>query len=579
MENRMSCNIIQEGYTMFRLTQRDMQAGTIVAIVTRSISKLAVFSLIITLLVYSTSSGQERPILWEAEHVVKAQLAESIPLIQADRVYSEFQITGQGISVLVIDDVVLEDPRCRPAHGLSTKEIVQAVAPGSRVLFYDVRAFMEEDGKCHFLDIAEKLRQALAFAQQYKTRVINMSYGSGGYTNPCSDATGEEADLLRQLAKQGIILVAAAGNEAYPDAIAFPACMPEVISVGASYDNSGQEVYIPLCHDTTRTDKLTCYSNRAYFLDIVAPGTTVSTPSNARFGGTSAAAPIVTGVVALILESNPNLTANQVREILTNTGDQAYDPINNRRFPRVNAYRAVGKSLQMKQPTPRPPVLPPPPRSGDSIQLIDISPSGGTLRIDPTSDPLITTFTLRVKFMLASVDSGKAETDYITPRIPDGRLAPRNVSKGSNSRELITKLAITTDAIKCNPLSGVVDTCLVMKNGETLKLFPVLRDTNDRLLAKGEHVSYVIKIGSNRRTQAVQFFASGQGILDIQIDIFSASGHLVFQSDWVTNGYTWRAQDMKGLRLANGVYLYVVRVRTPDGRILAGEVKKMVILR
>ena len=42
----------------------------------------------------------------------------------------------------------------------------------------------------------------------------------------------------------------------------------------------------------------------------------------ARFGGTSGAAPIVSGVAALMLSVNPNLTAEEVRQILMSTADR-----------------------------------------------------------------------------------------------------------------------------------------------------------------------------------------------------------------------------------------------------------------
>ncbi|MBT8062627.1 MAG: S8 family serine peptidase, partial [Gammaproteobacteria bacterium] len=38
-----------------------------------------------------------------------------------------------------------------------------------------------------------------------------------------------------------------------------------------------------------------------------------------RFGGTSGSAPIVVGTIALMLQANPNLTTNEVRQILRNT--------------------------------------------------------------------------------------------------------------------------------------------------------------------------------------------------------------------------------------------------------------------
>lgn len=44
------------------------------------------------------------------------------------------------------------------------------------------------------------------------------------------------------------------------------------------------------------------------------------------FGGTSGAAPVVTGIVALMLSANPNLTAAEVRQILMATADRDLDP-------------------------------------------------------------------------------------------------------------------------------------------------------------------------------------------------------------------------------------------------------------
>src|SRR5690606_2193598 len=49
-----------------------------------------------------------------------------------------------------------------------------------------------------------------------------------------------------------------------------------------------------------------------------------------RFNGTSSAAPVVSGVVALMLEANPNLTWRDVKHILAVTSDKIdYDPVLN----------------------------------------------------------------------------------------------------------------------------------------------------------------------------------------------------------------------------------------------------------
>ena len=167
------------------------------------------------------------------------------------------------------------------------------------------------------------------------------------------------------------LVVASAWNDGWSNAVGFPACLPAVLSVGASYDVSGQQwSFFPTqdapntanCTETATLDYLTCYTNRAYFLGLVAPGTVVYTPHNPNFNGTSAAAPIVTGVAALMFSANPSLTPDQVRTILKQTGDPAYDPVNNTYFPRINAYKAVSAVLPAPPP-PAPAPAPVPPGS------------------------------------------------------------------------------------------------------------------------------------------------------------------------------------------------------------------------
>ncbi len=68
------------------------------------------------------------------------------------------------------------------------------------------------------------------------------------------------------------------------------------------------------------------------------------------FNGTSMAAPHVTGIVALLLEVDPNLSADQVKEILKSTAtvDSITGSVPNMKYGygKVNAYAAVVKALQ-----------------------------------------------------------------------------------------------------------------------------------------------------------------------------------------------------------------------------------------
>jgi hypothetical protein len=78
----------------------------------------------------------------------------------------------------------------------------------------------------------------------------------------------------------------------------------------------------------------------------------------------------------------------------------------------------------------------------------------------------------------------------------------------------------------------------------------------------------------------VQFMADGQGIQEIQVQVFNLAGREVYNSGFVTGSKLyWNGLTNDGRRLANGVYLYVIIYRREDGTILRSEVKKLVILR
>ena len=105
---------------------------------------------------------------------------------------------------------------------------------------------------------------------------------------------------------KGIVVSFASGNQEQ-SAVAFPSDHPNVLSIGAM----------------TRNGQRASYSNYGSELDVVAPGDTIcttyinndyKTPS-----GTSIACPHVAGVVALMLSANPNLTREEVHELICRT--------------------------------------------------------------------------------------------------------------------------------------------------------------------------------------------------------------------------------------------------------------------
>lgn len=158
---------------------------------------------------------------------------------------------------------------------------------------------------------AEGIAKAILWlVDECQCHVVNLSLGSS-----------EEASIITQavmyaLAK-GVPIVAAAGNSG-PGAISFPANLPPVISVAATDTNRQPAVF-------TSPSKV----------DVAAPGVDIIVDDRlgqcVSMSGTSFAAPIVTGIVALIfgeyLEAGKPLPSPaEVAEMLGGTADDIYQP-------------------------------------------------------------------------------------------------------------------------------------------------------------------------------------------------------------------------------------------------------------
>jgi serine protease len=177
------------------------------------------------------------------------------------------------------------------------------------------------DGSGYTSDIAEGIR----WAADNGADVINMSFGTSA---PAFFLTALR-NAITYAYNKGVLLVAAAGNN-YGGTPQYPANYPEVIAVGAtvfdkslaSYSAVGNEVCAP--GGTNQGEDLNGdgYSDMVLQNTFEPESTNFCTFSYWFFSGTSMAAPHVSGLAALLLSANPDLTHEDVRQILRNTADQ-----------------------------------------------------------------------------------------------------------------------------------------------------------------------------------------------------------------------------------------------------------------
>jgi len=259
----------------------------------------------------------------------------------------KYQYTGKGIKIAVIDDGLdvlhpelvgkiirscdittgstnVSHNNETEYHGTAVTGIiaasansigVQGIANKSEIIFLKHTDPMSDS---QTIELFQK-------ASEWGADIINCSWG----TYDVSDAVKETIQELAINGRggKGILIVFAVGNDSI-DMGNDESAIPEVIAVGA----------------TDRDNLRAWYSNYGVQLDILAPGgydvgiTTLDPMGNSGiaytmsdyllgtdthpFIGTSASAPIVSGVLALMLEKNPNITRLQIIDALKTYSDK-----------------------------------------------------------------------------------------------------------------------------------------------------------------------------------------------------------------------------------------------------------------
>ena len=149
-----------------------------------------------------------------------------------------------------------------------------------------------------------------------KIQLANMSLGASGVNRVESLAL---QTAIRRATQKGITFIVAAGNEGTANYNTIPAAFPEAITVTALADTDGRPGGHGAASRTGADDSFASFSNYGK-ADIAAPGVGIlSTLPGDGYGvmsGTSQAAPHVTGVAALYLQSHPTARLSEIKNAL-----------------------------------------------------------------------------------------------------------------------------------------------------------------------------------------------------------------------------------------------------------------------
>jgi subtilisin family serine protease len=304
-----------------------------------------------------------------------ASLATSVPLIDADDWHAH-GITGENVVVAVLDtgldtdhadladdlihqecfgddDGAIDGAGFCPngsdrqsgagaaedgeGHGTHVTGIITskgtvspvAVAPDADIV--SIKVIDDSGSFFYFSEIVAALD--FIINNRSDVQVINMSLGTYAlFSGNCDDATAYNiagAAAIDTLRANGVISFAASGNDGSGTQMSSPACIANVVSVGA----------------TDKSDNLWASTNRNATLDILAPGVNITSTGLANgtdtLSGTSMASPHAAGCAALFIEAGVATTPNQIEARLETS------PVIVAGFPRIDCFEAVGGTVEL----------------------------------------------------------------------------------------------------------------------------------------------------------------------------------------------------------------------------------------
>ena len=316
---------------------------------------------------------------------------------------------------------------------------------------------MNKSGTGEAFDIVK----GIDYAVEQGADVINLSL-SGEYSETLEAA-------VEKATKQGVVVVAAAGNGGGSADASYPAALPNVISVGSITDK----------------DQVYSGSNSGSTLDIVAPGVNIlsATTKYGELGseggfygtgtGTSYATPHVAAVVALYKLQNSEASAAEVQQVLESTATdlntEGWDAKTG--YGKVNAAAVLAGDIELA------PLTFELPKANDNVL------NTTTVQVTLTNPEQVDKTVFYVDSISTATEIGKVEGNAVTAAI---EWNTTNVTDGEHAI-----IAVTYNA-SGEKLAELTRTVTVRNNPESGYMFTV--KTPGNTIAKGASVRLLDKV-------------------------------------------------------------------------------------
>lgn len=305
-------------------------------------------------------------------------------------------------------------------HGTKVAGVIGAIGNNStgvagmawNVKILPVRVSNQSSGSAYTSDLAE----AVTWAANNGANVANASYAMAG-----SGAMESAASYLRS--KGGVITISA-GND-------------------GNYYSIADSKNMIMVSATASNDTKTSWSTYGDFVDVSAPGASIWTTTNGggygSASGTSFSAPLTAGVLALMKSANPNLTPDELENILENTsvdlGASGFDTQYG--HGRVDAYQAVLAAMGTTGSG-----------SGDggstsdttapNVSLNAPASATGTITLSANASDDVQLDTLEIyagNTLLGTSNSGNLNVNWDTTSMPDGDYTIKAIATDSSGNQ------------------------------------------------------------------------------------------------------------------------------------------------